>query len=72
ASINDQQNKPSYKVDCPWHINISKKSKDIYMVTTFVNEHKGYTLNSQTVYLLSQFRKLTKEILDDIQFWISA
>ncbi|CAG8699394.1 2803_t:CDS:2 [Funneliformis caledonium] len=40
-----------------------------YVVTTFIDEHKGYILNLQTVNFLPQFRKLTKEMLADIRFW---
>ena len=39
------------------------------MVTTFVDEHKGHSLNPETVNFLPQFRKLTKEMLADIRFW---
>jgi len=65
----EQQNKTSYRVNCLWHININKNCEGMYEVTTFVNEHRGHTLNPQTVHFSPQFQKLTEEMLEDIHFW---
>ena len=54
ANLDDQRNKTSCRVNCPWHVNISKKH-GVYIVTTFVGEHKGHILNLQTVNFLPQF-----------------
>jgi hypothetical protein len=69
TTISEQRNKTSCRINCPWHVNINKKGEGIYMVTTFVNEHKDHTLNPQTTYFSSQFRKLTEDMLADIRFW---
>src|ERR1044071_1504543 len=60
APFNEQRTRISCKVNCPWRVNISKKGEGIYMVTTYINEHKGHSLNSQTANFLPQFRKLTE------------
>ncbi|CAI2191107.1 7365_t:CDS:2 [Funneliformis geosporum] len=56
--LNEQHNRTSYKVNCSWRVNISKKGEGIYVVTTYIDKHKGHSLNLQTaninVVLLSE------------------
>ena len=55
STLNEQRNRTSCRVSCPWRINISKKGEGIYMVTTFIDEHEGHILNLQNVHFLPQF-----------------
>jgi len=68
TSLNNQRDRVSCRVDCPWHLNINKNSEDIYIVTTFINKHQGHTLSSDAGRLLPQFRQLTETMLADIKF----
>ncbi|CAG8742905.1 22231_t:CDS:2, partial [Gigaspora rosea] len=54
------------------HAGIYKPNKlgdEIYEVTTFVDEYVGHNLDPQNVHFLSQYRKLSAEMLEDIRFW---
>ncbi|CAI2176924.1 12027_t:CDS:2 [Funneliformis geosporum] len=53
------------------HVGINKPNKTVpfnEQLTTYIDKHKGHSLNPQTVNLLPQFRKLTEDMLADIQF----
>ncbi|CAG8684653.1 9073_t:CDS:2 [Racocetra fulgida] len=69
AGLDQQRNKTSCKVGCTWHINIVKKGDKIYEVTTFVDKHRGHSPDPQNAHFLTQFRKLSEEMLEDIRFW---
>ncbi|CAG8694646.1 8183_t:CDS:2 [Funneliformis mosseae] len=58
--------KRTFMFNCLWHVNIHKKH-GVYIVTTFIDEHKGHILNLQTtlegdVMASKQYRMLTNNI----------
>ncbi|CAG8662126.1 1464_t:CDS:2, partial [Dentiscutata erythropus] len=60
----------SCQTDCKWKINIYwSKSFSEYYISTFTNIHTGHTLDSSTIQFIPKNRKLTKEMLKDIEFY---
>ncbi|CAG8840006.1 11665_t:CDS:2, partial [Gigaspora margarita] len=57
APLEEQHNTQSYRIGCPWHVNINKNDSGYYTVTSLVNKHEEHILSpTQHTYYLN-FRK---------------
>jgi len=66
------RNKGSKKTECPWHINLSQPlNSNFVKITKFVNEH-NHELLEDNVTFGTEFRELSDEIKENIQYFVSC
>ncbi|CAG8776315.1 12470_t:CDS:2, partial [Gigaspora rosea] len=66
-----QRQRPSRKINCPWHINLTMPKKSIEVgVTSICGQHNHLMLQDVELYT-SKYRKLTDSIINDIEFYVT-
>ena len=69
--FSQQRNRNSRKISCPWHINLSKKkSASIITITSVIGEH-NHQMQPDIVLYAPKYRKLSPEILETIEFYVT-
>ncbi|CAB4400514.1 unnamed protein product [Rhizophagus irregularis] len=63
-----QRNAHSQRTLCPWKLNVTRPKSGVVKINSFNNEH-NHLLILIIQEIAPQFRKLTKEMLDDIEKW---
>ncbi|CAG8689026.1 14416_t:CDS:2, partial [Dentiscutata erythropus] len=67
--ITKQRERNSAAINCQWHVNFNKRKDATKIVCiSFVNEH-NHEMNPVIVQMAPCFRKLSKEMLEDIEFY---
>ncbi|CAG8610312.1 12499_t:CDS:2 [Ambispora leptoticha] len=60
----------SCRTDCKWKVNIYwNKRSNRYRISTFTSTHTGHTPDPTTIQFIPKNRKLTDEMLKDIEFY---
>ncbi|CAG8568957.1 19678_t:CDS:2 [Gigaspora margarita] len=68
VDITKQRERSSAAINYPWHVNFNNRKGTVEIVrTSFENKH-NHELNHKIVQTATCFRKLSKEMLEDIEF----
>ncbi|CAG8795175.1 22931_t:CDS:2, partial [Cetraspora pellucida] len=71
VDLSQQRNRSSGKISCPWHINLSKpKESAVVIITSIIGEH-NHQLQSDIRLYAPKYRKLSSEILEKIEFYVT-
>ncbi|CAG8677600.1 10367_t:CDS:2, partial [Dentiscutata heterogama] len=71
VDLSQQRNRSLGKISCPWHINLSKPKKSaVVIITSIIGEH-NHQLQSDIGLYAPKYRKLSSEILEKIEFYIT-
>jgi len=69
--LTHQHQRPSRKIGYPWHINISNhKLSSGVCITSIVDQH-NHPMVSDVVLYAPKYRKLSNEIMDKIEFYVT-
>ncbi|CAB4495765.1 unnamed protein product [Rhizophagus irregularis] len=70
VQLDKQRKRDIQQVNCPWHMNIRKlKNQDVIQISSVKLEH-NHIMNPGIREMAPKFRKFTKEMCEDIEFYV--
>ncbi|CAG8727275.1 3441_t:CDS:2, partial [Cetraspora pellucida] len=70
--ITKQHEHCSATINCSWHVNFNNRKNSAQIVCTSLCNNHNHEMNSIVVQTALRFRKLTEEMLKDIEFYIQS
>ncbi|PKY41492.1 hypothetical protein RhiirA4_455077, partial [Rhizophagus irregularis] len=69
-NLDNQRNRGSYQVNCPWHVNATKPKKENTIGITSVKLEHNHVMNPLIAEMAPKFRKFTPEMITDVEFYV--
>ncbi|CAB4476260.1 unnamed protein product [Rhizophagus irregularis] len=69
-NLDNQRNRGSYQVNCPWHVNATKPKKENTIGITSVKLEHNHVMNPLIAEMAPKFRKFTSEMITDVEFYV--
>ncbi|POG71153.1 hypothetical protein GLOIN_2v1775064 [Rhizophagus irregularis DAOM 181602=DAOM 197198] len=69
-NFDNQRNRRSYQINCPWHVNATKPKKENTIGITSVKLEHNHVMNPLIAEMAPKFRKFTPEMITDVEFYV--